>query len=179
MATMNDDSHVGQLLADYSLGLLGASSRERVEGHLAGCEQCRKLLRAEQQLGRDLRQALAHITRPESWRLERARPRLSRRQVGWPVLTAGRQALAPLLALFLVALLWLGSLGLPFSGGGPDAMPPGQATAVIGEARAGTLAAAYVAGTESAPPFQALSMALTIPRPQTPVAAATRPPAAH
>lgn len=115
------------LITDYVLDLLSPPERQRVEGHLVTCVACREAVQAERQVGQLVRSSVAMATRPGSSHLARlmpAPPTLRRFPAFAPV------AWRPLMAVCVLAILFLGGFNL-FNGSGSSTwQEPATAMAV-------------------------------------------------
>ncbi len=98
--------HPSKNLSDYVLDLLSPSERQRVERHLASCDRCRRALREERNLLRNVRQTLHLASSPSTTQLNQLMP---------PVPEASRRrrfgtVLRPALAASVVVALFVLSL---------------------------------------------------------------------
>ncbi len=115
------DGPVEALLADYVLDLLGPAERARVERALRRDPALRQALRAERQIGADVRATIGRATQPPWAALQRRRPDPPRSAFG-PHYQRALAAACCLLLLFLGALTWQSWSQTPLSG--PPVAPP-------------------------------------------------------
>jgi hypothetical protein len=182
---MGEQRHVGHLLADYVLDLLPGEERWRVEQHVAGCPQCRLALQQERRVGPAVRSTLAAATRPPAGMLSPRMPVTSRPAVGLrPILgrlqPATARPLAPLMALTLVILIFLGAVGRPLGANTSPLTSPSpttQPTATLAETATSTQAPADAnRPATSVARVQQISLVLAAPLPETPALRITPPP---
>lgn len=113
---MNQE-HIVSLISDYTLDLLKAADRLRVEEHTAVCAACRQALQREKQMALSIGHTLHLATQPANGRLQALMPTPPRRatrqpRVMRPQINVGVAAwsaqLAPMMVLVLLAgTLWL------------------------------------------------------------------------
>lgn len=98
-----------ELIADYVLDLLSPVERQRVEGHLVGCADCREAVLAERQIGQFVRGTVAMATRPGSTNLTclMPTPPTTRR---FPAFSFAQWR--PVLAVCMLAVLFWGGLNM-------------------------------------------------------------------
>jgi predicted anti-sigma-YlaC factor YlaD len=115
------------MLSDYVLGIVSVSEKERVAKHLAGCDDCRAVVRNERALAQEVRQTMAALPMLPSARLRALMPAPPRR------LSLQTALWRPAAVVALLAVLFLGSL-LINQAGGAYSLPTAPATAVAATA---------------------------------------------
>ncbi len=153
-----ESDHILSLTADYTLGLLPAEERRRVERHAGQCPACRAALARERSLAALVRGAVQQTTYPDAARLAALRPTVAARPAAAPLY----RRLAPVtLATVLLALGLLFGRGAPpfapavFAGGTPtqtatQTHTPTATLAAAGATTAPTLIAQYTAAPQPA-----------------------------
>lgn len=90
-------------IADYANGLLNPDTRQRLERHLWGCDECRQALKREREFAALVRQTVQIASQPQARRLAALRPPASVQRH-----TSGMRlyhSLAPVTAIALVVAL--------------------------------------------------------------------------